>query len=312
MGDNPNICKGSSENDKHALAIAPVPVPRMIATALTSTHDFVFMGGLLTDNGVDSPLSWTSVGAGSHIQEILTVNLNNPFLPIHNMWLNRDSLGLSGNMANVFSRYAAPYYPQGVNLYRSQFQYYKVEKSEWVIDFLNYQGFDGENPTVPVTIHSYHQNNEANIPTLSSPSGGGASSTTTMADVATFLMNPRAGTICGGQPLGTCSVAGYSGLASETVVFPYAPELRTSFTYSSNNSVASDPGAVTNIQYWTTLTGPGTPANINRMHFAIIPHMGANFGNAAHLRPIIKIRARFTIAWRDHAANDSIFTALNT
>lgn len=304
--DAPNNCRGSSENDKHELAIAPVSIPKFIPVAQTTTHDFFFAGAFLTDNAVDSPIIWTNVGAASHSQEILSINLNNPFSPIHAMWLNNDNWKLSTTDSQIFQRYSsAKYLPQGINIYRNLFKYYKVEKSQWIIDFYNVQGYDADNPTVPVTIHSFHQNNETAVPNLSTVDTGAANPVL----VAGLMVHPRVGTICGGTPLGSCVVSGYSGLTAETVVFPYPPELRTSFTWNNKCSVASDPAVNTNITYWTT--SGGIPANINRMRFFISPYMSATYGNIATVRPMVRIRAKFTITWRDHDATDNIFTNID-
>lgn len=301
----PNICKASTENDKHEVALAPITIPKLIPTCLNTTHDFLYSGAFLTDNSVDSPLTWTNVSAWGKSQEILSINLNRPFDPIDAMWLNKNSYGLSTTSAQIFEQYnGVRYFPQGINLYRNQYDYYKVEWSEWTIDFLNYQGFDGENPTVPVTVHTYHENNDTAIPTLTYNSNNGDDRKAMIA----LLANPRVGTICGGTPLGTCSVAGYSGLASETIVYPYAPELRTSFKWVNKCSAASDPTSVNNVRYWTAVSTTGGPGPVNKLHFFIMPHLGANFGNTSVIRPMFKIRARFNITWRDHAANSSIFT----
>lgn len=300
----PNICKGSSENDKHALSVAPISIPRFIPVAQTTTHDFFYVGSWQTDYTVDSPIAWTSVSACSHSQEILSLNMNNPFKPIQAVWINEGGKALSSTPTEIFTNYASssPYIPQGINLYRWNFKYYKVEKVDWIIDFFNTQGYDAENPTVPVTIHSFHQNNESALPTLTYASRN-------TDEVTALMVHPRIGTICGGTPLGTNVVSGYSGLTAETVVFPYPPELRTSFTWKNGTSVASDPTNTQNVAYWTAIGND--PANVNRMRFFIVPFMGATYGNNAKVRPQVRVRAKFTITWRDHAANDSMFINLD-
>lgn len=305
--ETPNICKGSTEDDKHALATIPIAMPPLIPTACTTTHDFVYLGGILTDWGLDSPVTWADVGAGSHSQEILALSLNDPFLPIHGMYLTHDNFGFSTTQSQFFSRYTAPYYSQGINLYKDLYNYYKVNTSEWSIEFLNYQGYDAENPTVPVVIHSYHENNDGTIPTLTYPTATQAN----MTAIASLMMNPRVGTICGGAPLGTSAMSGYSGLTAETVVFPYAPSLQTNFKWSNKSSVASDPASVNNMNYWTLCSGvpPTPPTPVQRLHFFMTPYMGGVFGNTAVVRPVMKIRARFNITWRDHEATSYVFSA---
>lgn len=305
----PNICKASTEDDKHQLAIAPVSIPKFIPVAMTTTHDWGFTGCYRSDYNNDYPMTWDLVGPWSHSNQILSINLNNPFTPIHGIWLNWQATQWTTAQPTIYDHMGGKYLPQGINLYKNMFKYYKVSKSEWTIDFLNGQGFDGENATVPVTVHSYHQNNEVTIPSFDNLANA-TGDTAARRAVAALMVNPRVGTICGGTPLGPYVTSGFTGIAGETHAYPYAPELRTSFAFTNNASVASDPTAVTNIPYWSAV---GTdPTNVNRMHFFIVPHTAAPFGNKGYLRPQFKIRARFHIEWRDHAGNDTIFTTLDT
>lgn len=310
-----NICKASTENDKHEISVIPPQLPTLIPSALRTSHNFYFTGTYPINDTYDAYYQVTSGRVNDRIMFcILSVNLNNPFRPIHGAFVpastNNTYTGWQTNLAAIFSRFTSPYTAQGLNLYKDLFKYYKVESSEWYIEFWDEAGLDGETVTAPYSIHTFHQNNEPDniIPLPMRLSSGNISSESA---TAANMMNPRIGTICGGELLGPPGTVGYTGLTNETVQWNFAPMLKTAFKYNSTSSVASDPANTSNVQMWTPTTSGGlTPPIINRMWFFGKPAINHLFGAAGDVkfRPRVRVRAKFHICWRDHAANDAMFT----
>lgn len=314
-----NICKASTENDKHEISVVPPQLPTLIPSALRTSHNFFFSGAYNINNTNDA---YYTVASGNIAIDrvtfnILSVNLNNPFTPIHGAFvsssLNAGDVGWQTNQGSIYTQYSNPYTAQGLDLYRNLFKYYKVETSEWYIEFWDDAGLDGETATSPYTIHTFHQNNEPDN-TMPSPMSSATGFSIGQTNVAALMMNPRIGTICGGELLGTPGTVGYTGLANETVQWNFAPMLKTAFKFNSTSSVASDPTNTANVQMWTPTTSGGlTPPIINRMWFFGKPAIERHFGAAdTKYRPRFRVRAKFHICWRDHTANDTMFTQLTT
>lgn len=314
-----SILAASTENDKHALQSVPRSLGLLIPNCVSSSHDFFFGGAYQMNHALDASVDFFN-NAYAESYRFLSIDLNDLFNPIHGFYIlsaaTGDPVGYQTSSTAIFKQYAesspndGAYIPQGTNDYRKRYKYYKIDKAEWHITIRNLAALDSEKCIAPVTIHTYNQNNFNVVPSLTNIGPTAANKQ----NVAALMVNPKVGTICGGEILGHTGIAGYSGIATATTPFPYAPELSTSFTYNNSSSVASDPNVDTNIKYWTaTTTGsPNPPANINRLHFFAVPATYGGFtDNKIHFRPQVTLRARFHVTWRDHDATDPIFTKLS-
>lgn len=314
-----NINKASTEDDKHAVADIPMPLPGIIASCAHSSHNFFFSGSFLCNDDADDYVTIPNSPEGCTFR-ILQLDLNNPFNFIYGMQVNSGpnagTIGFQTNPLAIFHRFDNPYYPQGINQYKEKYLYYKVESVEVSIIFRDLTSLDGEQPFIPYRIHTYLQNNEANPP--GSVIANSGVTATQRGQIAALMMHPRVGVICGGQPMGPTGTGGYSGITSETYTCPYAPELHTSLKWVNSSSVASDPANTSNIQYWTLTGGtglPGPPANIQRLHFFGVPHTPTLFTATgqfgAKARPTFTLQAKFNITWRDSTTGSAQFTSPN-
>ncbi len=303
----------SSENDKHALASIPLQMPGIVPASVSTTHDFYFTGGYPTQGASNYTKSMYS-GAGTDSFEFMQLNLNNLMTPIRGFTVLSGPMagatGFGNNQSNIFNAFAdsKPYVPQGVNLHKNRYKYYKIDQVDFQVTVRNIAGLDAENAIAPVTLHCYHQNNTNFAPLFTQ----GATPEARLANVAALMMNPNVTTLCNGQILGHTGVAGYSGIASQTTPFPYAPELTTSFTYKSANSIASDPNIDTNVKYWISTAGSGAPANENFLRFFAVSASATNYiEGQGKFRPEIVVKARYKVTWRDHNGNSPMYTSLN-
>lgn len=314
-----NICKASTESDKHQLAEIPRNLGTLIPSCLRTEHDFVFSGAFSTNGGIqDATIRFPNRMDGASF-EFLRLNLNNPFVPISGyfIWSSNNSpsvVGFSSNKDEIFRSYGTVFGAKGLEIYRPLFKYWKVEASEWVLDFMNITALNDEEPAIPVRLYSYHEDNDTTVLglTYNGPSeDGNGISAGDRCRIVSLLTHPRVKPLCGGTPLGIMGISGgSSGILSAPVSLPYPPELRTAFRWT--NEVASDPNEDKNVKFWTptAITGSYPEAQtVNQLRVFAVPHGGTEFGSDhGYFRPVVRVRARFTVSWRDHWPSDNMFT----
>lgn len=329
-----NICKASTEDDKHQLASIPLSLPPLVPSCLTTRHRFSYSNPVIGDTNTQ-PAGFVRRNVnGPNVPgviacKILRLGLNDCFRPIHGVYrtyastaVPTDVYGYTESPSGVFtndfpagSQYNIPrYYPQGINQYARMFKYYKVKSSTWHVTIRNIASFDNVIPTAGVRICTYLQNNEL-VGELPYPFGTavGYNGDGTRA----LYSNPRVGWLGGGAILGQYGLKAVTGIADTAVSVSGESEISTSFKFVNSQSVSSDPANTQNVQYWT-LTGAGaapvtpqSPINTQDLYFAAVFATPSSVdSNLIKATLQIEVTCDFEIDWRDHTGTDPIFTDL--
>lgn len=312
-----NICKASTENDKHAIAEIPTHLPALMPSCISTSHPFFWAttqpGFASTTNPVttSNAMRLNNCDYGCS-RSFLTLNLNNPFKIIDKAF--QTDLVQTTDAAIFSGTGTTKYHPQNLMFYQGLFKYYKVDSVVFSVTIRNVAGMDTEEPCIPCKIFAYHQNNESDIPGLDNykVTTDLTQNRVEAAKVAALMMNPRVKPVAKGAILGSAGQAGFTGgLVDATVTLPYNESVVAHVKFDNNSSVASDPNIDTNIKYWTLSDVSATPVNVQKLHFFVVPcGVTSRTETFGHFRPQIEIKAMYNITWRDHTATDAVYTTL--
>lgn len=302
----PNICKASTESDEHQVADIPASLGVFRPGVLTTTHDFYYANcvagtgsGSSYVNGMGFRNAWED---GPN--PLLYIYPNDPFRCLGAIWSNQDGALVSID-SDIYKGQTFRY-PNGINRFREMYRYYKVIKSEFSIEFTNEIGYRSSSRWAPIRIgYLVVDNDGGDIPLVAG--------TSNMNDgVARFMMHPRTGLICGGAAMGPPAIRGFDGDGNtEVTSHTFAPQLTTSITFN-NDGGATDPLSTAKKIYWTqcgsNVANPGMPTDQRQVRFYAMtagPGSGnwTDTGNGVVFLPGIRIKARFTVCWRDMLAN---------
>lgn len=307
--------------DSRALPI-PRSVGNLLPVAWTSEHDF-YMQNLIgphTQEGGVVPIVFDGAGPTSAmpytcIQEILELDLNQPFHPVRKIYNHinggTSSTGNTGlhfisNQSYQTQKHVAPLLQQ----YLLRYKYFKVISSKYSIRIRHFGGWSGAN-IAPVSFFSYRINNDEMDQPFSSQTQADKivinGDETPLAILRHSVYNPiltkqhpKIKPINGGQIIGPEFVYGF-GSDDVTFLNRYPGEVHFGVVYTPENH-SEDPTSTEITTMWTP-TSQGewaTPSETQRLR--IFCTNAANRYSEAEARQcmlFIEVACRVTVQWRD-------------